>query len=201
MNNKVILLCNLMIASMVLSGCGSRTAYNQRNFILETSRNRPQQKISKDVILNVQSFSVDTTFSTKNLVYRKGQSEYETDFYNQFLVRPEDMITEKTRSWLSESGLFKWVLEPGGYTDATHMLEGNIIALYGDFRDESSPKATIKIRFFLVKLSGKSVVFGKTYEKVSEVGDRTAESLIEAYENCLANILTDLEKDLAEKLS
>jgi len=200
MNNKVILLCNLMIVSMVLSGCGSRTAYNQRNFILETSRNRPQQKISKDVILDVQSFSVDTIFSTKSLVYRKGQSEYETDFYNQFLVRPEDMITEKTRSWLSESGLFKWVLEPGGYTDATHMLEGNIIALYGDFRDESSPKATIKIRFFLVKLSGKSVVFGKTYEKISEVGDRTAESLIEAYENCLANILTDLEEDLQELL-
>ena len=200
MNNKVILLCNLMIVSMVLSGCGSRTAYNQRTFILETSRNRPQQKISKDVILDVQSFSVDTIFSTKSLVYRKGQSEYETDFYNQFLVRPEDMITEKTRSWLSESGLFKWVLEPGGYTDATHMLEGNIIALYGDFRDESSPKATIKIRFFLVKLSGKSVVFGKTYEKISEVGDRTAESLIEAYENCLANILTDLEEDLQELL-
>jgi len=201
MNNKAVILCSLVNLLMLLSGCGSRTAYNQRNFILETSRDRPQQKISKDVILDVQIFSIDTTFSTKSLVYRKGQSEYETDFYNQFLVRPEDMITEKTRSWLSESGLFKWVLEPGGYTDATHMLEGNVIALYADFRDELSPKATIKIRFFLVKLSGKSVVFGKTYEKVSEVGDRTAESLIEAYENCLENILSDLEKDLAENAS
>lgn len=200
MNNKVIILCSLVSVSMFLPGCGSRTAYNQRNFILETSRNRPQQEISNNVILDVQSFSVDTTFSTKSLVYRKGQSEYETDFYNQFLVRPEDMITEKTRSWLSDSGLFKWVLEPGSYTDATHMLEGNIIALYGDFRDESSPRAIIKIRFFLVKLSGKSVVFGKTYETVSEVGDRTAESLIEAYETCLANILTDLEEDLQELL-
>lgn len=200
MNNKVIILCSLVSVSMFLPGCGSRTAYNQRNFILETSRNRPQQKISNNVILDVQSFSVDATFSTKSLVYRKGQSEYETDFYNQFLVRPEDMITEKTRSWLSDSGLFKWVLEPGSYTDATHMLEGNIIALYGDFRDESSPRAIIKIRFFLVKLSGKSVVFGKTYETVSEVGDRTAESLIEAYETCLANILTDLEEDLQELL-
>lgn len=201
MNSKRITLCNLMIVSMFLSGCGlNKTAYNQKNFILETARNRPQQKVSKDVILDVQSFSVDTTFSTKSLVYRKSQSEYERDFYNQFLVRPEDMITEKTRSWLSESGLFKWVLEPGSYTDATHMLEGNIIALYADFRDELSPKATIKIRLFLVKLSGKSVVFGKTYEKVSEVGDRTAESLIEAYENCLANILTDLEEDLQELL-
>lgn len=183
-----------------MSGCGSRVAYNQRHFILETDRNGPQREISKDVILDVQSFSVDTTFSTKSLVYRKDQSEYERDFYNQFLVRPEDMITEKTRSWFSESGLFKWVLEPGSYTDATHMLEGNILSLYGDFQNESSSKAVIKIRFFLVKLSGKSVVFGKTYEKISKVGDRTAESLIEAYENCLARILTDLEEDLQELL-
>jgi ABC-type uncharacterized transport system auxiliary subunit len=186
---------------MVLSGCvPKKIAYNQRNFVLETSRGGPQQKTSKDVILDVKNFSIDRTFSTKSLVYRKGQSEYETDFYNQFLIRPDDMITEKTRSWLSESGLFKWVLEPGSYADATHVLEGNITALYGDFRDDSSPKATAKIRFFLVKLSDKSVVFTNTYEAASEFKDRTAESLIEAFDVCLTNILSDLEKDLQKQL-
>ena len=200
MNSKVITLCNLMIVSMVLSGCGSRTAFNQRNFLLEVSRDSPQLKTSKDVILDVKSFSINTTFSTKSLVYRKGQSEYETDFYNQFLIRPDDMITEKTRSWLSESGLFKWVLEPGSYTDATHVLEGNITALYGDFRGDSSPKASMKIRIFLIKLPEKSIVFGKTYEAVSEFGDRKAEFLIEAFDNCLANILSNLEQDLQEQL-
>ena len=114
MNNRAITLFSLMIVLVVLPGCApKRTAYNQRNFVLETSRNGPQQKVSKDVILNVQNFSIDIAFSTKSFVYRKGQSEYETDFYNQFLIRPEDMITEQTRDWLSESGLFKWVLEPG----------------------------------------------------------------------------------------
>ena len=201
MNSKVITLCNLMIVSMVLSGCApKRIAYNQRNFVIETSRNSPQQKTSKDVILDVKNFSIDTTFSTKSLVYRKGQSEYETDFYNQFLVKPDDMITEKTRSWLSESGLFKWVLEPGSYTDATHVLEGNITALYGDFRDDSSPKAIMKIRVFLVKLPKKSVVFGKTYEAVFEVKSQTAGALVEAFDKCLINILSGLEKDLQEQL-
>jgi ABC-type uncharacterized transport system auxiliary subunit len=185
---------------MVLSGCGSRTAFNQRNFVLETSRKGPQQKTSKDIILDVKNFSIDTTFNTKSLVYRKGQSEYETDFYNQFLIKPDDMITEKTRNWLSESGLFKWVLEPGSYTDATHVLEGNITALYGDFRDDSSPKASMKIRIFLVKLPEKSMVFGKTYAVVSEVKSQTAEALVEAFDKCLINILSNLEKDLQEQL-
>jgi ABC-type uncharacterized transport system auxiliary subunit len=196
MNSKVMTLRSFMILSMLLSGCG----YNRRNFVLEVSRDRPQQEISKDVILDVQSFNVDTAFSNRSLVYRKKQSEYETDFYNQFLIRPEDMITEKTRSWLSESGLFELVLEPGSYIDASHVLEGNIITLYGDFRDKSSPKATMKIRFFLIKLSGKSVVFAKTYETTSESNERTAESLVEAFDNCLTNILSDLEEDLREQL-
>ena len=196
MNSKVMTLRSFMILSMLLSGCG----YNRRNFVLEVSRDRPQQEISKDVILDVQSFNVDTAFSNRSLVYRKNQSEYETDFYNQFLIRPDDMITEKTRSWLSESGLFELVLEPGSHIDASHVLEGNIITLYGDFRDKSSPKATMKIRFFLIKLSGKSVVFAKTYETTSEFNKRTAESLVEAFDNCLTNILSDLEEDLREHL-
>lgn len=196
MNSKVMTLRSFMILSMLLSGCG----YNRRNFVLEVSRDRPQQEISKDVVLDVQSFNVDTAFSNRSLVYRKNQSEYETDFYNQFLIRPEDMVTEKTRSWLSESGLFELVLEPGSYIDASHVLEGNIITLYGDFRDKTSPKATMKIRFFLIKLSDKSVVFAKTYETTSEPNERTAASLVEAFDNCLTNILSDLEKDLQEQL-
>jgi len=196
MNSKVITLYSLMILSTLLSGCG----HNRRNFVLEVSRDRPQQKISKDVVLDVQSFNVDTAFSTRSLVYRKNQSEYEKDFYNRFLIRPEDMITEKTRGWLSESGLFKLVLEPGSYTEATHILEGNIVALYGDFREKSSPKATAKIRFFLVKLSEKSVVFTKTYEATSKSDKKTVESLVEAFDNCLTNILSDLERDLQSQL-
>ena len=82
MNSKVIILCNVMMVSMLLSGCGpKRTAYNQRHFILEVSREVEQQKDTKEAILAVQSFSIDTAFSTQGLVYRKGPSEYETDFY------------------------------------------------------------------------------------------------------------------------
>jgi ABC-type uncharacterized transport system auxiliary subunit len=189
-----------MFVSAVLYGCGSRTALNQRIFLLEVSRDLPRHKTSKDVILDVAQFSIDAAFSTKSFVYRKSQSEYETDFYNQFLIRPEEMITEKTRRWLSESGLFKLVLEPGSYTNATHSLEGNIIALYGDFSNESQPKATMGICFFVVKLSEKSVVFGKTYSAVSDVETRTAEAVIAAFDKCLTTILSDLEKDLENQL-
>ena len=200
MNNKATTLYSLMILIVVLSGCGSRTTINKRNYILEVSRSLPRQESSKDIILDVESFNIDTAFSTKSLLYRKGQAEYEADFYNQFLISPEDMLSDKTRGWLSESGLFKLVLEPGSYSDATHVLEGNIIALYGDFREKLSPKATMKIRFFLVKLSDKSVVFTKTYESINEAQSKTAGALVEAFDKCLINILSNLEQDLQKQL-
>ena len=200
MNSKIILLFSLMALSTVLSGCGPRAAFNQRTFILEASRNSPRHNTSKDIILEVQNFSIERAFSSKSLVYRKASSEYETDFYNQFLISPENMVTEKTRAWLSESGLFKWVLEPGSYADATHKLEGNIIALYGDFSNESTPRTKMEIRFFVIKLSDKSIVFGKTYIALSDVKSRTAEGLISAFDNCLMTILSDLEKDLETQL-
>jgi ABC-type uncharacterized transport system auxiliary subunit len=201
MNGKVVLLCSLVTVSVLLSGCGPRAALNQRNFILEVSREGPKQKTGKDIILEVQSFGIDRTFDTKNLVYRRRPSEFETDFYNKFLITPEEMLTEKTRAWLSESGLFKWVLEPGVYTNATHTLHGNVIALYGDFSNESSPEAKMGIRFFVIKAPDKSIVFGKTYEAQSNIESRTAAGVIAAFDKCLGTILSDLEKDLEAELS
>ncbi|MHC4131222.1 MAG: ABC-type transport auxiliary lipoprotein family protein [Planctomycetota bacterium] len=187
---------------MIISGCGpKRIGYNQTNFVLDVSRDLDQQEIVDDeIILDVYSFNIDSAFGSKSLVYRKSESKYETDFYNKFLISPDDMITEKTRAWLSESGLFEMVAEPGSYLDATHALQGSIIALYGDFRDKSSPKATMKIRLFLVNLSDKTVVFNKTYEAVSEAEDRTADSIVSGLNNCLINILTELENDLSVNL-
>ena len=200
MKNKALTLCTLIIMSVVFSGCGSRAALNQRSFLIEPSRNIPQQKTVKNIILDVKSFNIDRTFDTKSLVYRKRQSEYETDFYNQFLISPDEMITQKTRSWLSQSGMFKWVLEPGSYTNPTHVLEGNISALYGDFRDMANPKAVMSIRFFVIKLPDKDIVFGKTYEAQSKVESKNAESLVKSFDECLANILANLEKDLNGQL-
>jgi hypothetical protein len=58
----------------------------------------------------------------------------------------------------------------------------------------------MKIRFFLVKRTGKFVVFAKTYEATSGSNGRTAEFLTEAFNNCLTDILSELEEDLQEQL-
>lgn len=187
----------------ILSGCGSRQAYNKKYYIFNTIRQAESIKAERDGILEVRHFTIDSAFNGKGLVYRTGEFEYESDFYNEFLVSPSAMITEKARTWLSESGLFKRVLDPGSQIDPTHIIEGNITSLYGNFRDKASPTAVMEIRIFLLKVNpGKdpSFVFGNTYKSSVALESKGAEDLVSAFDSCLTEILTNLERDLAETL-
>jgi len=203
MNGKLNIVCLysslLVISSLILLGCDQQS-YNKRYYILDATRKADSLDPRGESILSVQRFTIDSAFESKGLVYRKSEFEYESDFYNEFLISPAQMITEKTRNWLSSSDIFERVLDVGSYIRPTHILRANIISLYLDFRDSSKPSAIIEIRFFLIvkKPSEDSIVFAKTYHAASQPESNTAHELVEALDYCLKNVLTDLENDLKE---
>lgn len=187
----------------MLSGCGSQQAYNKKYYVLSAIRETKSIKAEKDSILEVRHFTIDSAFSGKGLVYRIGEFEYESDFYNEFLVSSDAMVTEKVRNWLSASGISRRVLGPGSYVDPTHVIEGNVIALYGEFRDKSTPTAVMEIRVFLLEMkTGKDpvIVFGKTYKSSVALESKSPGILVSGLDRCLIKMLTNLEKDLAERL-
>ena len=192
-----------MIVCLILaSGCGDRQAYEKKHYILKAVRHGDSIRTEIDSILEVRRFTIDSAFAGKGLVYRTGEFEYEPDFYNEFLISPAAMITDKMRNWLAESGLFGAVPDVGSLVDPTHVIEGNITALYGDFRDRSSPKAVMEMRFFLlkVKTTGESTpIFGKTYKVTVDIESENPQDLVKAIDKCLEDVLTSLEKDLSER--
>lgn len=186
------------------SGCSSTETYSKKYYILNADRQTESVRTQTDCILEVSRFTIDSAFSGNGLVYRVGDFEYESDFYNEFLASPSAMISDTMRTWLSTSRLFRRVLNPGSQIDPTHIVEGNITALYGDFRDISSPKATIEMRVFLLKVEAGDEplpVFGKTYKSSIGIEFEDSEGLVEALGRCLQKILSTLESDLAERLS
>jgi ABC-type uncharacterized transport system auxiliary subunit len=186
----------------MLCGCGPKS-YEKQRYILDSQRASSAEAGDNQNILEVRRFTIDPAFSTKSLTYRTGEFEYESDFYNEFLISPDAMITEKVRNWLSESGLSRRVLDPGSYVESTHVIEGNVIALYGDFRDKSSPTAVMEIRVFLLEMKTikePTIIFGKTYKSSVALESKGPESLVRALDRCLVEILTDMEKDLTEKI-
>jgi ABC-type uncharacterized transport system auxiliary subunit len=190
-----------VVSVVALCGCGART-YNKRHYILEAARPAPLAETRSDAVLEVRRFTIDAAFANKGLVYRLDEFAYEPDFYQEFLVAPAIMITAKTRLWLAQSGLFQRVLTLGSRLEPTYTLEGDITALYGDFRDEAAPKAVMELHCFLLSDAdpGRAVVFGKVYEASSPLQSTTADVLVEALNNCLVDILERLEADLQESV-
>jgi cholesterol transport system auxiliary component len=153
--------------------------------------------------LRVRRFNVDEAFATRQLVYRVEEFRYEADYYHGFLVLPGVMITEKTRDWLADSGVFGRVSSVGSRLESTYMLEGNVIDLYADFRHESAPVAVMAIRFFLLTGpdAAESVILAQTYEATTPVSGRSAEDVVEAFSKDLGGILANLEADMATVLA
>lgn len=183
-------------------GCGQRS-YSKRLYILDTDRQPEPGQAENHATLDVHSFTIDSAFAGKGFVYRRSEHQYESDFYNQFLISPATMVSEKTRHWLCRSGIFERILMPGSRLESTHTLEANITTLYADVRDKSSPRAVMELRAFLIDndKTPESVVLGETYRASCPLRSDTPDAFVEALDKCLAEILTYLEKDLKKELS
>ena len=194
---------SLTISAIIIAGCGPKS-YEKQHYILDTQRESSAVADSNMHIVEVRRFTIASAFNSKSLIYRTSEFKYESDFYNEFLVSPTAMITEKVRNWLAGSGVAHRVLDPGSNIDPTHIIEGNVVSLYGDFRAKSAPKAMMEIRVFLLDTKTETesgIVFGKTYTSSVGLESKDPEDLVRAFDRCLVEILTDLEKDLAENLS
>ncbi len=191
----------LLVFIVGCSGPGKAPAV-RRYYALELQRQGQTHQPQDDTILEIKPLGMSATFAPKKLAYRTGAFRYESDFYNQFVTDARLQITEQTRRWISDSKFFSSVALGGSALEATHLLEGDIVSLYGDFRDKSNSLAVMQIEFFLldIKSTSASVVFSKLYKTTASVGQPTVENLIQAYNQCLKNILVDFEADL-DKIS
>ncbi|NLZ07351.1 MAG: hypothetical protein GXY19_19455 [Phycisphaerae bacterium] len=186
--------------SLVLSGCARPVSANSRFYMLQAPRPVAPAVREGKAVLAVPRCTIDAAYANRGLVYRLDEHRYESDAYNEFLVSPTVMITERTRDWLAQSGLFAQVLGSGSGAEPTHRMEANIAAVYGDFRDKRAPKAVMEIRFFLLRIEGGAdpvIVMAKSYAATADVATAGPEGLVAGLDRCLQTILTELERDLA----
>jgi ABC-type uncharacterized transport system auxiliary subunit len=191
-----------MAALLVLSaGCvgALKSDYPERRYYtLAVQRPGDAGRPAKEGVLRVRRFTASKLSEGSELVTRKAESEYETDFYNAFFVPPATQLTEQTHRWLGASGLFSAVVGTGSSLPETHVLEGNVIALYEDRRQ--APTAVLELQFMLVRLSSEpsAVIFQKSYrESIAVTGDGP-EAVVGGWNGALGRILAALEADLAK---
>jgi len=197
-----IILALVLCSAVVIVGCspGGGPVAERQYFLLEVQREGKAYPAPKDIILTVRPFALAPGYDSKALTYRTGDLQYESDYYNQFITDVGQQVAEQTRKWLSQSGYFAHVVPPGSSMSATYILEGNINHLYGDFRRKSNAQANVSITFYLIDITSSQpkIVLSKTMEEQAQIADATAESLIQAYQTCVRQILTKFEEQLVQ---
>ncbi|HQY59296.1 MAG: ABC-type transport auxiliary lipoprotein family protein [Nitrospira sp.] len=197
---RLICIC---LASLVLDGCvGLSKSYPEKHsYALEVVRQGEPFAPTPGSVLKVRKFRASPAAGEKELVYRTSDTRYEADFYNEWFVPPNAMITQQVLNWLTRAGLFEFVMDSSGPLPATHMLEGTLTALYGDYR-ATPAKAVLAVQFFLLhEASGQAeVLWHQEYRKEVDVMEQTPEALVSGWNGALRLILSALDEDLTGTL-
>jgi uncharacterized lipoprotein YmbA len=206
-----------MLAAMIFfSACVSfeRSYPDRRYFVLELPRENAPDNAAGRGVLQLAAVRVSPRYADRNFVYRRSDTRFESDYYNQFLVSPSALLTEEIRRALERAGIFRYVVASTHPLTPTHVLDSSANVLYGDFRDIQAARAVIEIEFFLSREapaqppslapagSGQNVdpasgvILHRRYQAVVPVDARTPEALVQGWNKALESIVTSLIADL-----
>ncbi|MGE3978109.1 MAG: ABC-type transport auxiliary lipoprotein family protein [Nitrospira sp.] len=178
-----------------------RSYPEKHSYILEAAHPSETHASIPGTVLKVRKFRVSPAFEGKELVYRASDARYEGDFYNEWFVPPNAMITQQVVNWLTKSSLFQYVMDSSGPLPATHTLEGTLTALYGDYR-ATPAKAVLAVQFFLLhEVSAQAeVLWHQEYRNEVDVMEQQPEALVKGWNSALQLILSELDEDLTRTL-
>jgi ABC-type uncharacterized transport system auxiliary subunit len=192
----------VLLLSLFCFGCVSfeRSYPEKRYFVIEVKASTDNNPDAGQV-LSMPYLQISPRYADRGFIYRTSETEYESDFYNQFLSSPAVMITEETRKALAASAKFKHVVGPTSPLTANYVLEGSINALYGDFRKPTSPAAVLEIEIFLHNENpgNPGVVLQKRYMKSVPLNERSPEALVRGWSEALEAIAGMFIADLGER--
>ena len=202
-NSQKLLLCLLCLLLLAIAACAPKKKPPERNFfVLETNRQAGETWDEPRGILSVRGFDVSPGFRGKEIVYRTERGRSQSDFYNQYFISPGPMLTDVSRQWLDDSGMFEAVISMGSHKEADYILEGSVTSLYGDFQEGDEPASVLRMQFLLLEDDrlDYQMLMHRTYKERVTLTGSGAEHVVQGLNKALTRILTRLEKDMASAL-
>ena len=186
------------LALLLIAGCVDlkAPAAERRFYALDVARPGAAKAGAGPTVLKVRRIQVSRAFEGTEFVYRTSDAGYEADFYRAFFTPPASQVTETARRWMSAAGLFGHVVEAASVAPETHVLEGNLAALYADLRGEV-PKAVVELQVTLLSAAGE-IRLHRSHKREVAAASTSADALIAAWSRGLGEILAEAEKDLAK---
>ncbi len=191
---------------MLVAGCAdplTKPFPERRFFTLEVRRPATAPVRPDGPVLVVRRFRASPGYDDPSLLTRIEPATLRRDFYNQFLVPPQTLIEGRVRQWLEGAGLFRQVVRVGSQIAPSHALEGNLIALYGDFSGDR-PLARVAVQLSVLAIEGDAgrpaLAADRSFEVAEPLAAATPDALVAGYDRALAAILTQFEATLKAAL-
>lgn len=189
----------LLPAIFLLSGClrlekpyPQKTAYS-----LEATPDAVAQQPLSSRVLQIGKFDSAPAYRSKGFIYRTGDQTWQADYYHEFFTPPAAMLTEQCRRWLQQTGIFGQINQ-GGYPPASDLLQGRIVALYGDYRPDQAPTAVLELQLTLINDTQTltKTILDRLYRRRLPLVDRKTETLVKTWNEALTDILREFEAQL-----
>lgn len=203
---KILLFSSFLFIIATFYGCPNvNKPYPERTFFLfELSAPTQTTASIHGATGEVNRFSISPSSEGREFIYRTTDLQFTNDFYNQFFRPPDNLITEAVRQWLDQAGVFEDLLNPSSQAIPKYVIEGNIVDLFGDYRNESAAKAVMRIQLFLLRTSADgsnpTILMSKTYASEHPIGAAAPNALMNGWNLALEEILDAFLTDLSYHL-
>ncbi len=196
MQIRTILFALLLLSSHCISL--TRDFPEKKNYLLEIPDPPPSQIRKQEMTVKIRRVIVSNKFQGKGFVYRKSESNFESDFYNEFFVPPKENLSEEIQKYLERKQIFGSVVSMNSRLEATHYIEVEVFSLFGDYRKLQAPHAVLELSFrvFDDRMGDYRRVFSREYKKRIPIEKDSPESLVAGWNLALSRILEEFCKDI-----
>ncbi|WP_018936573.1 ABC-type transport auxiliary lipoprotein family protein [Thioalkalivibrio sp. ALJ24] len=199
---RVVLLA--VLAAFLLGGCGllaEREPVDRAWFLLELPEESDAQladDAAAPVAVELGSVRVAPAYADKGLVYRLGPHEYESDYYNEWFLRPAEQVEQLLRErWTREDGDVRLVDDARAERAAGQpVIELHVLvtALYGDL--DAGGEEDIARVGLRARLGGAERAELAHFEAGEPLDRRLPQALVAALSRGMGDTLQGLEAKL-----
>ena len=153
-----------------------------------------------DAVLRIDRVRIVSPFDQRTFVYRLSDTQFELDYYAEFIASPDRLLTSQLLHALSTAGVYRAVIDPTASINTPLRLETTITDLSTNFA-VSPPEAVIRARFLLLSDTLDSTAIIAEWnlaatEPLTLPPSRAASA--EALSRAAAKLMADLAANLAD---
>lgn len=197
---RIILSVALLVSAFMLSGCVKlwQKTVDIQTYMIRVERTAEPLEASLGKTLWIDEVYVQPPFNVRSLISRENEVKFSASYYSELLMSPSENFQNGFFNWLSASGMFDLVT----LSDRKGMSHRLVVTVTDFYADISTRQAVLRIKVSLLDqmTSEKKVLLHEDYEQKIMISGEDVESYMLAYNEGLAMILQEFERDAVEVL-